>query len=146
MRPGRFDNVLSFMIEGRSFSLSAVACMGCARSNQQSRIHFLSQMELFKLADFLTEYEQKVAVHRFQIIPRSKSGRITRPQGLLARRNLVFFLMCIMEIPSAIFLKAQSIVAILFPVLQHVTNGAKVGLPQLGWRLSCERTHHPSPQ
>lgn len=27
-----------------------------------------------------------------------------------------------------------------------VTNGAKVGLPQLGWNLSGQRTHHPSPQ
>ncbi|EDI7631574.1 hypothetical protein GEK60_22815 [Salmonella enterica] len=27
-----------------------------------------------------------------------------------------------------------------------VTNGAKVGLPQLGWRFSCQRTHHPSSQ
>ncbi|ECG0110673.1 hypothetical protein DDQ45_25315 [Salmonella enterica] len=27
-----------------------------------------------------------------------------------------------------------------------VTNGAKVGLPQLGWNLSGQRTHHSSPQ
>ncbi|CCI78768.1 unnamed protein product [Klebsiella pneumoniae subsp. rhinoscleromatis SB3432] len=27
-----------------------------------------------------------------------------------------------------------------------VTNGAKLGLPQLGWRFSCQRTHYPSPQ
>ncbi|EDG7556801.1 hypothetical protein B9H69_22865 [Salmonella enterica subsp. enterica serovar Poona] len=27
-----------------------------------------------------------------------------------------------------------------------VTNGTKLGLPQLGWRFSWQRTHHPSPQ
>ncbi|EBR5103423.1 hypothetical protein B2O45_25345 [Salmonella enterica] len=30
--------------------------------------------------------------------------------------------------------------------VKRVTNGAKVGLPQLGWNLSGQRTHHPSPQ
>ncbi len=41
----------------------------------------------------------------------------------------------------------------IFPMMRHllhsllgVTNGAKVGLPQLGWRFSCQRTHYPSPQ
>ena len=35
----------------------------------------------------------------------------------------------------------------LFTQLQAlVTNGAKLGLPQLGWNLSGQRTHPPSPQ
>lgn len=30
--------------------------------------------------------------------------------------------------------------------LYAVTNCAKVGLTQLGWNLSSQRTHHPLPQ
>lgn len=30
--------------------------------------------------------------------------------------------------------------------LTVTTNGLILGLPQLGWNLSGQRTHHPSPQ
>lgn len=42
--------------------------------------------------------------------------------------------------------KAKRVRCLLKQTDRDVTNGAKVGLPQLGWNLSGQRTHHSSPQ